>query len=74
MVLQFPRPQPTGHLSTRITGTQWSKKHTGTDRTNCHRATPQLPTEHQATAMAVLMRELRERAIRIKTLISIHNQ
>ena len=73
-VLLFPHPQPTAHLSTRITETQWSRKHMGMDRINSLRATLQLPTERQATAMEELMKEIHEMAIRIKTLISILNQ
>ena len=74
VVLRFPHPQPMGHPSTRITGTQWSKKHMGMDRIKYHQATLQHPTELQATAMVELMKEIREMATRIKTLISIHNQ
>ncbi len=74
MVLQSPHPQPTGHRSTRITETQWSRKHTAMDRVNSHQATLLLPTEHQATATAELMKEIREMATRIRTLISIRNQ
>ena len=74
MALLSPHPQPTGHHSTRTTGTQWSKKHTDMDRTKCHRATLPLRTERPATAMVELMKEIREMATRIKTLISIRNQ
>ena len=74
VVLQFPHPQPMDHPSTRITETQWSKKHMGTDSIKYHQATLQHPTELQATATVELMKEIREMATRIKTLISIHNQ
>jgi len=45
-----------------------------TARIKSRPATHLLPTELPATAMEELMKEIREMATRIKTLISIHNQ
>jgi hypothetical protein len=60
VALRFLHPQPTGHHSTRITETRWSRRPTATGRVKSHPVTLLLPTEPRATATGAPTREIPE--------------